>query len=420
MSLPLKKEAWPVFCFVFCFFLFRPNSAEALLNVVEEHYQLNVTGFLGAGGSAAKYPGPRIVFPERSETFWYTDLRFIGDLQAGESFGAKINLLQTIQSQPATDIFSRASLLWDAERSGALYWRQHDSGNSRAAAVIDSFFLQYGNRDNELTVGRQPVSTTVTFYFTPNDFFAPFSASTFFRVYKPGVDAIRYERRLASLSQLSLIGVLSYAMEPGQESGWSDTPDWQAGSLLTRATYTAGLSEWGGICGIVRESLVTGVSFQGEVFQWLGIRAEGHYANSWGERSESGLKMAIGFEHRFASSLVVRLEQMYNGLGSSAIQEFLEEVKNRAPSVRYSGHHYSALAAGYEVSPLLQGEMLYLRNWTDGSSMLSLYVVYSVSDESEVAFTASFPGGPEPETGGIQSEMGSLPVRFMLEFRMYF
>lgn len=402
------------------FVLSCPSRTEALYSIGTEPDRLDVTGFFGAGGAAARYPGTDILYPERSQTSWYTDLRLIGDARVGDAFGAKVNILQNVQHTPIISFAGNDSFSRDVERSGVLYWQQHESVNSQAAMVLDSAYLKYGNRDNELTVGRQPISTSVTFFFTPNDFFAPFSANTFFRVYKPGVDAVRYERRIAALSQLSMIGVLGYEPEPGRESGWSGTPDWQAGSMLARMTYTAGLAEWGGICGIVREALVTGLSFQGEFFQWLGVRAEGHYADSWGQRSESGLQMTIGLEHRFSARMVMRMEQMYNGFGASDIAEFLAETTFPAATARYAGRHYSAFDINYEITPLLVGEMLYLRNWTDDSSLLSVYGVYSVSDESELAFTASFPGGAEPEQGKIRSEMGSLPVQFLLEFRVYF
>ena len=74
----------------------------------------------------------------------------------------------------------------------------------------------------------------------------------------------------------------------------------------------------------------------------------------------------------------------------------------------------------YSFSPLIYGEILYLRNWTDGSYTLSLNAVYSVSDESDLALTSTLPGGSEPDSGEIQSELGSLPVQFSLEYRYYF
>jgi len=64
--------------------------------------------------------------------------------------------------------------------------------------------------------------------------------------------------------------------------------------------------------------------------------------------------------------------------------------------------------------------VLYLKNWSDDSYLVSFNAVYSVSDESDLALTATIPGGSEPDSGQIRSELGSLPVQFALEYRHFF
>jgi hypothetical protein len=46
------------------------------------------------------------------------------------------------------------------------------------------------------------------YYFTPNDFFASYAAQTFYRSYKPGVDAARLDWQWSELSQISLMTVV--------------------------------------------------------------------------------------------------------------------------------------------------------------------------------------------------------------------
>ncbi|MCL7488580.1 MAG: hypothetical protein M8357_10455 [Desulfobulbaceae bacterium] len=383
-------------------------------------HDINVTGSFAAGAGLAKYPEAPFLYDEGSEASWYGDLRLLAEASLGEQFGVRLNVLENVRSTPVFVPTQTDGAKSDVQRSGLLYSRQHDSTNTQAAMVLDSGYLKYIDGKNELAVGRQPVSTTVTFYFTPNDFFAPFSPNTFYRVYKPGVDALRYERRIAALSQLSVIGVLGYEEQADADSGWSNSPDWHRSSLLARFTHTAGEFEWGLLSGIVRESMVTGFSLQGELFQWLGVRTEGHYANTWADDRDSGLMATISFEHRFPSSLNLRLEQMYNGYGEDSIAEALAEKTRGATGPGYLGRHYSAFDVSYQLSPLLVGEMLFLRNWSDHSYSVSFNAVYSTSDESELAVTAVFPGGSKPGEDTIRSELGSLPVQFSLEYRHYF
>jgi len=400
--------------------LLAPSQSFALYSLSKSDYELNLIGFAGFGGGVAKFPDDDVLYDEHSADSWYGDLRLIADGGVGDQWSAQVNILQNVRSTPIVQYTGYSFHQKDVERSGLFFWQQHDTPNSQAAMVLDTGYCKYGTPDNELVVGRQPVSTSVTFFFTPNDFFAPFSPNAFFRVYKPGVDGIRFERRLALLSQLSVVGVLGYDDEPDSDSGWSSTPDWERTSLLARLTHSAGLFEWGVLSGVVRESLVTGFSLQGELFQWLGLRAEGNYAHSWDDGQDSGFMAAAGVEHRFPSSMHVRLEQMYNGYGYDSIDEALAARTFAGSGQGYLGRHYSALGIGYELTPLLFGEMQLLHNWSDESSLFSLYAVYSVSDESELAVTAAFPGGSDPDAGAVHSELGALPFQLLLEFRHYF
>ncbi len=60
-----------------------------------------------------------------------------------------------------------------------------------------------------VTVGRFPISYSVTSLFAPNDFFAPFSATNVNRVFKPGVDAVRVKLGLGPLSAMEAAVVQS-------------------------------------------------------------------------------------------------------------------------------------------------------------------------------------------------------------------
>ena len=396
-----------------------PSMSWAFYSYSDNGIDVSLGGFLGAGGGFAQYPGDGF-YLESTSGSWFGDFRLLADGGVGESLAAHINVLQNVRSSPVFIFTGSEPLQKDVDRSGIFYWQQHDTQNTQAAMVLDTAYFEYGNRSNELSIGRQPISTTVTFFFTPNDFFAPFSPNTFFRVYKPGVDAIRFERRLKALSQLSVMGVLGYEPVPVADSGWSDAPDWERTSVLGRATHTTGEFEWGILAGTVRETVVAGFSLQGELFEWFGLRAEGNYADSWVEELDSGLMATISLEHRFATSLTMRIEYMFNGYGADSITQALIDRRQGVSGQGYLGRHYTAFDLSYEFTPLLFGEVLYLQYWSDSSFSVSFNSVYSVSNESELALTAILPGGSEPEAGMINSELGSLPTQIFLEYRYYF
>ena len=401
-------------------FMFSPEQSFSFYEKTGDNYGVNVNGSVNAGLGMARNPVDTFIYTSEEEVFWNGDLRLVADLFAGKKFKAEVNVLQNIRSTPLLTLPGTRSGQLEIERSSLFFRQQHDTGNSQASFTLDTVNFSLGDDASELIIGRQPINLSVTFYFTPNDFFAPFAPQNFYRVYKPGVDAVRYERRIADLSQLTIVGVLGFYEDSDTGSGWSRAPDWQRTSIIGRFTTVRGDFEWGALGGVLREYSVVGTSLQGEFFDWLGIRAEGNYKASWKEDLRNGLELSVGLEHRFSGRMIARLEQLHNGTGYSSIKEVNEALADGTMQSGYLGRDYTAFAVNYEFTPLLFGDFLYLRNWTDSSQSFSFNSVYSLSDESELACTLTIPLGDRPEEGGIRTEFGSLPARLSVEYRLYF
>lgn len=413
----LLSRAWAAV--LFFFLVVDPVRCLALYQFTGEESGLTISAAVNAGLGVAVNPRNTWLYAERHDELWSGDLRLLADGFAGERLRGRLNILQNIRSVLSIN-FPGGFAASDVERSALFSSQQHASDTTRADLLLDGGSLTWGTESRSLTLGRQPVQFTVTSSFSPNDFFAPFAPQQFYRIYKPGIDALRYEHRLADLTQFSLVGVLGYEEDPDSANGWSREPAWQRTSVLGRYARSAGGLEWGVLAGVVRENTVVGASLQGELTDWLGIRAEGHYRDSHQDAVSSGSILSVGLEHRFASSLTVRLEQMYNSFGYSSIAAADQALATGILEPGYLGQHYTAFDAGYEFSPLLTGELLYLRNWTDGSHSFSLYAVYSLADEAELALQVTLPEGKGPDAHSLGSELGMQPVRIALEYRHYF
>ena len=269
----------------------------------------------------------------------------------------------------------------------------------------------------DLKIGRQPINFATTFYFTPNDFFAPFSAEEFFRTYKPGVDSARVDLRLGSFTQLTVAGVLGYGSD--ETGGYNDYPDGERSSLVARFATVFGNFEWVFLGGDVTRTRVIGGSLQGELFGWLGIRTEGHYSMPEEDGVDPFSEISFGVERRFENSLDLRAEYFYHELGYSSSMEYgSPRPESRAPGI-YLGQRYLAAGAGYQFSPLLTGQFLYMANLADTSSLLSSYFLYSVSDEGELSLGISLPQGKKASGLVMESEYGAYPASVNLELRLY-
>ena len=363
-------------------------------------------------------PEDQYFYQDRSDSGIAGVARLMGDAQVGEPLTFEVNIYQTYI--PASMASSRAGIgtSLDVERSAALEESFSDDQYSHLA--VDRLNAHWSKDRLDLTAGRQPINLATTFYFTPNDFFAPFAAQTFYRVYKPGVDAVRADIRLAELSQLTLMSVFGYRKDTGSDTGWSEEPDNERTSYVGRISTAFLDFDWALIAGIVRETRIIGGSFQGEMFQWLGMRGEGHWADPEDSQQEPDSEVSVGLEHRWENSLNLRLEQFYHQKGVDSVSDYGRAFIASQDKNAFLGRHYTALGMGYEVTPLLNTEVLAIANLVDDSYLLSMNAVYSLSDEAELALNTDIPVGEKPNGPEIRSEFGLYPYSMNVEVRWYF
>ena len=402
-------------CFI-CFLL--PGPASAFYEWRWPGGYIELRGLLRVSGTAYENPENEFFFADSSFSGFSGIGRVLIQGRAHENFGFEVNAYQTCIPQRLVTSRMGLGTSPDVERSDTLEWGV--SNNPYAHLIVDRLRFSWSQGRLDLIAGRQPINLSTTFFFTPNDFFAPFAAQAFYRVYKPGVDALRADIRLENLSQLSLIGVLGYRPDPGSDSGWSDQPDSDRASYIGRISRVFLGFDWALMGGTVRDRDVIGGSLQGELFRWLGVRAEGHMAFPHDFQRKSYGKVAVDLEHRWENSLNIRLEQFYNGNGFHSVSEYMSGLVAVPRDGLYLGRFYAALEVGYEFTPLLNSEILLTANLEDDSCLGSFYTTYSLSDEAELAFNLGVPLGKKPQDVNIMSEFGLYPYFINVEVRYYF
>lgn len=398
------------------FIVYPLHQAFAFYEWSGEKGSANIRGFAQLTGIANKNPAGYPLSKNDTDESGGGVVRLLALAQIGDRIGIDFNAYQTYMSTTAD--LSQSFYQTDVERSPAVEWSFKDDPHEKSHLAIDRLSIRMTFDRTDITLGRQPVNLATCFYFTPNDFFAPFSANTFYRVYKPGVDAVKAEVRIAELSQLSLIGVLGYKQERGSVNGWSRDYSQERSSAITRISTALYGFEWAALGGRAREASIIGGSLQGEIVEWLGVRGEGHYNIPKDAKQESFTEINIGLEHRFENSLNIRVEQFYHGGGYSSVKDYT--ISPTARHGLYLGRSYTALGMGYDFTPLFKGEAVSIANWTDSSYLLSFYSVYSASDEAEFSAGLSIPIGSNPRESVIESEFGFYPYSFNLEFRIHF
>ena len=401
-------------CIVLLLLLVVPTHSHAFYQWEEGDNSVEMTGLLHGTSMLLRNPDSPVFYSDRNIAAVAGSARGMISARTGRHLSFEAHaVLNYIPRQLQTG-GSRFASLQGVERSDGLDW-SYD--NRQSHLYFDRLNVQYASPRLNIKLGRQPVNLAATFYFTPNDFFSPFAAQTFYRTYKSGVDAARVDLQVEQLSQISLIAVLGYRTEVANDSGWSNRPDAGRTSYLARVSTVFSDFELALLGGQVRRDRIIGGDLQGELFDWLGVRAEGHFVFPDRAQQNDHGELAIGIEHRWENSLSIRVEQLFHGSGATRISAYNLLASNRG---FYQARHYTAAGASYEFTPLLTGDTAAIYNWIDRSCLLAMYGVYSLSDEAEAVFSANFPVGRNSASATINSEFGLYPYAFSIEIRSYF
>lgn len=409
-KIPLKQTI------LFAFFVLLTSPASAFYEYQEGDAYMEARGLVRAFVNASHSPDDPSLFPDRHSAGAAGVVRLMVDGRVDDYWGYEFNLYQVYIPNVLIGSQAGTGVPGDVERSAM--FEASFSDHDYARLVMDRAALRWSKDNLEFTAGRQAINLATTFYFTPNDFFAPFAAQTFYRVYKPGVDGFRTEIGVGELSQLSLISVFGYAPEAANDSGWSRYVSSQRDAQVVRWSSAFGNAEAIFVGGRVADSVVVGGAFQGELFEWLGVRLEGHHTDVQSRADEDYSQLTLGVEHRWENSFDLRWELFYNGAGNDSVGNY--NLNSSATLNAYLARRYSAIGGSYEFTPLLNGGGVVITNLDDRSHLVSLNAVYSLSDESDAVLNVSLPMGDEPTGGDLISEFGSYPYTVSAEYRLYY
>lgn len=401
---------WQRFFTTICL-LFVSQVVTAFYSWDEEQSRGDARLLLRGFGIASQKPANPAQTQKRDENALGGLARIIAESNYQQNWHFEVNAYQTYISESLLSEQGSLGTVLDVERSGALEWSLSD--DEYAHLAIDRLNARWSTDNFDMTIGRQPINLASTFFFSPNDFFAPFAAQAFYRVYKPGVDAIRSELSISELSTLSLIAVQGYQQQVNSAAGWSDEPESSRNSYLVRYVTNMAGFEWGLLAGKVRRTRIQGGSLSGELFGWLGLRAEGHQLEELDNNQSNLSEYSLGLEHRWQNSLMIQLEQYYHGSGAT-------EVVAYEFGQAYLARRYQALGLSYEFTPLLSGQFSILRNQVDSSRLYTMNAIYSLTNESELSVSLSIPDGKPPDGMIINSEFGAYPKLLNIEIRAYF
>ena len=291
----------------------------------------------------------------------------------------------------------------------------------RLWAEIDRANVRVDHRNFTLTLGRQPISWGVSYFWPVIDLFGPFSPSAVDRDYKPGVDAARMA---IPIGQFSEVEVIAAAQErgPGQAS-----TDWSYGAL---GRFHVRGTDLGLMAGEFFGDSMYGAFLAGDA-GGFGLRAETlftrvapRFRTLPQERSPSYWRTTLGMDRLLSARTSLSVELSYNGYGAGNAGDYPLIATSRRVQrgeITSLGREYSGVSISFQASPLLSVAGAVLTNWSDSSTLLQPSLVWSLSNNASAMFGAFVGLGEGTDATGLPgSEYGAVPVTLWGAVKAYF
>jgi hypothetical protein len=353
-------------------------------------------------------------------------LRLLLDGDLPHEVGYEANFYFELSRGPTAlgaNTFLTASSFATPYRTRYVAWTFWSAGAVSGQMAIDRLRFHRAFGPVDISIGRFPINHSVTFLFTPNDFFAPFSATTLNKSYKPGVDALRVGVGLGQLSGLEVLGVLG--------SGSDGVPAWSRSALTARLETVLFGFHGSLIGGRLAGRWIVGGTIQGDI-KGIGLRAEGHLGMP--DREGHGHidgplygQVAARVEHSWPwHNLSVGGEYAYFSDGAAAPADYVARAQRLfADELPYLGRHYAGVNAGIDIVPILNLALVGLVNAADGSGITTLALTYNASNEVDLSLgmLAGWGYRPRPTAAGpplLRSEFGLTPITAFLQTTIAF
>ncbi|MCP3018382.1 hypothetical protein [Cupriavidus basilensis] len=392
--------------------LTNPQAASQEVDVLEQLEDPGRAGPAAALGAVFQFRGIASK-PEGQERTAYAStstLRLTYEATYGAiRWVAHLNM-EDVRASQAAALQSLVDGQAHADRLRGLALRERGD-RSQQTAGMDWMYAQGNFASGRYTVGRQPISPSLTRLWAPADTYAPFLPGDVERLYKPGVDAARLDYYLSDrLNSVSIVS-LDQDAKSGTQAKWLQRLEFN-GEATKSFAYVGQRRN----CDLLAAGhLVTGLAgadWYGEalVFRRNGDAArgctnqDGDTTRNWGHRA------VLGSSVKLAANTVGTVEYLHQ----TPISRFAD-----LPWMG-TGRQYLGTSVSYQAHPLVHLDALWFANLSDRGQQLTLAARYT--PQRNVVLRANL-AAPLTGTGrrhGVASEYWRMGRVFQLGLDWYF
>jgi hypothetical protein len=265
--------------------------------------------------------------------------------------------------------------------------------------ITNDFFRAYvkwSQSETDVVLGRQRIPLGTGRIWSTLDKLNPINPLQIERDEYVGVDALMVEQKLGALSKLAAI----YAPDPLREDDrfvFQYRTNWEGTDIDV-------------ILGRYWTDNLVGVDFATQIGD-MGFHGEAAFTDP-GEGDSYG-SMVLGVDYAFPNTFNISVEGYYSSQKESDRLKQFQDNPLRL-FVEPFDTRYLGLNINYEFTPLIKGNLYYLNNVKDGSSFISPFVTYSVTDNLTLQV------GAQLFTGSDNSDYGRFKPVYYGQVQWFF
>jgi hypothetical protein len=276
----------------------------------------------------------------------------------------------------------------------------HEDDQAAVFSEVDRLLLKWNLPRISLTAGRQAVSWGEAFYFNIGDIFGAFPVTETNRRYKPGIDAVTATVNLGPFSGLSLVDV------PVEDD--SD-------SVAVSTYFPLGPGTFSLTGGRVLGDDKAGSGYTVDI---TGTQVYGSLLLTRTPEGDEYSQAVVGAQRQIGPYTFLIGELYRNGWSTGDPEDYPAMMltdEYTSGNVLTLGRYNMAIQMSRQVNPLVTLTPAIFANLSDGSTLLRMDGVVSLSDLTDMTGGLFIGLGERPDAGILQSEYGRIPISLYIE-----
>lgn len=247
-----------------------------------------------------------------------------------------------------------------------------DNSSILLHSMLDRLYLEWGQDEAEIRIGRQRVNWGVTMVWNPNDIFNAYSFFDFDYEERPGTDAlrVRYYTGVASSAEIA-IKAASHVRELVAAGLWK----------VNMWNYDIQV-----LAGVAHGDITLGGGWAGNIGD-AGFKGEGTYFLPYDGSAEKAFVGTVSADYSFPNSLYLHGAILYNSAGSAdaLFLQLATAALGKLTAKQLSPYAVSTfLQTSYTFHPLVTGSASFMYFPDNNGLFLSPVLTVSLSENIDV------------------------------------